>query len=202
MTSTTTKKPILISINKNALPHIMVPLAQLEQLRTLLDASDIHYWVDEYAISIDGKPEITFVNLRQKNIPDAVRQCLDVNPKLLEVRIMALADDIQQLAEHSKAALDASHDYYTHTKEIWRLLEPLVVDEGRKFVVRNTATGSIANEHDLLGLSQHYIARYFSSQQGNHERNLHLKVRQLCEIQRWGETGNPRTVSPRELGAR
>jgi hypothetical protein len=80
MTNTTTKKPILISINKNALPHIMVPLAQLEQLRTLLDANDIHYWVSEQVVSIDGKPEIAFVNLRQETIPDDVRQFLDVYP--------------------------------------------------------------------------------------------------------------------------
>ena len=81
---------------------------------------------------------------------------------------MALADDIRQLAEHSIAALTAIHNYYTHTKEMWRLLEPLVVKEGRKFTIRNMTTGVVVNEQDLLGLAQHYVTDYLASSTFQH----------------------------------
>lgn len=35
---------------------------------------------------------------------------------------MALADEIQCLATRTLYSLDASHDYYTYTKRVWRLL--------------------------------------------------------------------------------
>ena len=76
---------------------------------------------------------------------------------------MALADDIGQLADHSAAALDAIHDYYTHTKESWRLLQQIFETEDRKFTIRNMTTGVVVNEQDLLGLSQRYVADYLAS---------------------------------------
>jgi hypothetical protein len=77
MIDTTTQKPLFVSTGRNAGPYIMVPVKQLDQVRTLLDANNILYWVDEQAISLDGKPEITFVNLRHETNPDSVQHLLD-----------------------------------------------------------------------------------------------------------------------------
>lgn len=80
---------------------------------------------------------------------------------------MAVGDDIQELADHGLAALTASHDYYTHTKAAWRLLEHNV-KEGRRFTVRDTTTGTVADQQALLGLSQPYVASYLRSSTFQH----------------------------------
>jgi hypothetical protein len=72
---------------------------------------------------------------------------------------MALADDIQALADRSLSALDASHDYYTYTKRVWRLLQQ-IVKEGRKFTFRNPTTGTQVDEQVLLGRAQLYVTDY------------------------------------------
>jgi len=69
---------------------------------------------------------------------------------------MPLGDDIRDLGARSQAALDALHDYYTHTKNTWRVVQ-LYANEGHKFTVRNRTTGSVLNEQDLLGRAQGYI---------------------------------------------
>src|SRR5207245_653500 len=52
-----------------------------------------------------------------------------------------------------------SHDFYTYTKRVWRLLEE-VVEEGRKFTFRNPATKTSLNEERLLGRLQLYVTDY------------------------------------------
>ena len=49
-------------------------------MRSLLDDAKISYWVDADAISLDGKPEITVVNLARDADPDAVQKLLDGAP--------------------------------------------------------------------------------------------------------------------------
>ena len=63
MIDASTQKPLYVSIDGGAGPYIMVPVQQIGDVRTLLDAHNISYWVDEDAISLDGKPEVTVVNL-------------------------------------------------------------------------------------------------------------------------------------------
>ncbi len=63
MIDTSTEKPLTVSTDGDAAPYIMVPVRQIDVVRTLLDANEIPYWVDEDAISLDGKPEVTVVNL-------------------------------------------------------------------------------------------------------------------------------------------
>ncbi len=80
MIDTTTQKPISVLTGKKAGPHFMVRVKQLDQVRTLLDANNIFYWVAEQAISIDGKPEITYINFHRETHPDRVQQLLDSIP--------------------------------------------------------------------------------------------------------------------------
>ena len=77
MIDTITQKPLSVSTGINAGPYLMVPVKQLNQVRTLFDTNNIRYWVDEQAISLDGKPEITFVNCHRDTNPDRVQQLLD-----------------------------------------------------------------------------------------------------------------------------
>jgi hypothetical protein len=80
---------------------------------------------------------------------------------------MALADEIEALASRTLAALDASHDYYTYTKRVWRLLQQ-IVKEGRKFTFRNLTTGTRVDEQVLLGRAQLYLTDYLVSSTFQH----------------------------------
>jgi hypothetical protein len=44
-------------------PYIELTVNQLSEVRKLLDRNEIPYWVDSVAISIDGKPAVTVINL-------------------------------------------------------------------------------------------------------------------------------------------
>jgi hypothetical protein len=74
---------------------------------------------------------------------------------------MALIEDINQLRLDSLAALDASHDYYSHTKAAWRLAQK-VGRRSRKFSIRNRATGGAIGKDELPKLAQRYIAEYLA----------------------------------------
>jgi hypothetical protein len=80
---------------------------------------------------------------------------------------MALADDIQDLESRTLVALDASHDYYTYTKRVWRLLQQ-IVREGQKFSFRNLTTGTRVDEQMLLGRAQLYVTDYLMSSTFQH----------------------------------
>jgi hypothetical protein len=80
---------------------------------------------------------------------------------------MALADDIQNLSSRTLAALEASHDYYTYTKRVWRLLQQIVTD-GRKFTFRNLTTGTRVDEQVLFGRAQLYVTDYLMSSTFQH----------------------------------
>lgn len=77
MIDSSTRKPLTVSTDGDAVPYIMVPVQQIEDLRALLDANTISYWVDEVAISLDGKPAVTVVNLRRGTDAGSVQKMLD-----------------------------------------------------------------------------------------------------------------------------
>lgn len=74
---------------------------------------------------------------------------------------MALTDDLLKLRKDSLAALNASYDYYTHTKGAWRVVHHWLRD-GHKVTIRNQATGSTVGERELLALAQEYYTRYLA----------------------------------------
>jgi hypothetical protein len=77
MIDTTTDKPLKVSTECDAMPYIMVPVAQLERVKALLAANKVTFWVDEEAISLDGKPEVTVINLGHGSDPVKVQRLLD-----------------------------------------------------------------------------------------------------------------------------
>ena len=72
-----TKKPLCVSTDGDAGSYVMVPVQQIDEVRTLLDANSVVYWVDENAISLDGKPEVTVVNLGHGTDAASVQSILD-----------------------------------------------------------------------------------------------------------------------------
>ena len=77
MIDVSTKKPLHVSTDGDAGPYIMVPVQQIEDVRASLDADSVPYWVDEDAISLDGKPEVTVVNLGRGSDAASVQKILD-----------------------------------------------------------------------------------------------------------------------------
>jgi hypothetical protein len=77
MTDTTARRPIRVSTDGTSGPYIMVPVELLEKVRTLLVENDIPHWVDHNAISVDGRPAVTVINLGQRVDPRRVQDLLD-----------------------------------------------------------------------------------------------------------------------------
>lgn len=77
MIDVSTKKRLRVSTDGDAVPYIMLPVQQIEDVRALLDASSIPYWVDENAISLDEGPEVTVVNLGHDADAATVQSILD-----------------------------------------------------------------------------------------------------------------------------
>ena len=55
----------------------MVPVDQLREIRSLLDANSVGYWVDEQAISLDGNPEMAVINLGRGGDAASVQRLVD-----------------------------------------------------------------------------------------------------------------------------
>lgn len=72
-----TKKPLRVTADKIAGPYLRIPEDQLDQIRLRLDREAIPYWVDSHAISIDGGPEITYVNFGPKGDAARIQAILD-----------------------------------------------------------------------------------------------------------------------------
>ena len=77
MTDATTRQRLLVSRAVEAGPYIIVPISQLDSVEAVLTANQIPYWVDEEALSIDGGPEVTWVNFGRAVDPDMVQRLLD-----------------------------------------------------------------------------------------------------------------------------
>lgn len=79
MINTNTRIGLSVSVDGTAGPYIMVPVSQLAQVQQLLDEHGIGYYVDENAISLDGKPEIVVIDLGYRSDPRRVQSILDAN---------------------------------------------------------------------------------------------------------------------------
>ena len=77
MIDVSTNKPLHVSTDGNAGPYIMVPVQQIDVVKDLLDTNNIPYSVDQDAISLDGKPEVTVVNLGLGSDAESVQNILN-----------------------------------------------------------------------------------------------------------------------------
>ena len=77
MTDTTTRRPIRVSTDGTSGPYIMVSVESLEKVRKFLTENDIPHWVDHTAISVDGRPAVTVINLGRTADSRRVQDLLD-----------------------------------------------------------------------------------------------------------------------------
>jgi len=77
MTDAQTKKPLRVSTDEIAGPYLRVPLDQLTEVRGRLNRHSVRYWVENQVISIDGGPEIAFVNFGPTGDPARIQAILD-----------------------------------------------------------------------------------------------------------------------------
>ena len=72
---------------------------------------------------------------------------------------MALADDLRAIADRARRELDAAHDYFEHSRFVWRSFQTSVAG-GLKGVTENQATGSRLDQDDLVRLIPVYSRKY------------------------------------------
>lgn len=77
MIDATTKIRLHVSTDGTAGPYIRVPVSRLAEVEQLLDRHRIPYQVDEYAISLNGAPEVTLIDLGRGADAEAVQAILD-----------------------------------------------------------------------------------------------------------------------------
>lgn len=109
---------------------------------------------------------------------------------------MALVDKMTQLRDNCLSSLDASHDYYTHTKNIWRIIQQFV-REGHEFTIRNCVTDHIVNQTELSGLAQPYITGYLASATFQHFVSLFEQF--VFDLLRAWLTEYPNSLSRKQL---
>lgn len=80
MTDATTQKPLRVLIPKDAGPYIWLPAAQVDEVSALLRANGVPHWLDRFAISFEGGPETTVINLGRRVDGAAVQRILDNIP--------------------------------------------------------------------------------------------------------------------------
>jgi hypothetical protein len=72
-----TKKPVRVLTGGTAGPYLMASVEQLDEIRRILDARGIRYWVEENFVSINGGPEIGVLNLGRGADAAAIQAILD-----------------------------------------------------------------------------------------------------------------------------
>ena len=65
---------------------------------------------------------------------------------------MPVTDDLRAIAERADRELDAVHDFFEHSKTVWRSFRILVA-EGHKISAENLATGTLVDQHGLVRLA-------------------------------------------------
>lgn len=80
MTDTTTKKLLKVAKHGEGPPTLHLSWAQVPQVRTLLDAQQIRYEVDEFVVSLDGGPQKALIFFNRQTDPTRVQELLDSVP--------------------------------------------------------------------------------------------------------------------------
>lgn len=75
---------------------------------------------------------------------------------------MPVTDDLRAIAERANRDLDAVHDFFEHSKIVWRSFR-VMVEEGHKVSAHNLATGNAIDQDGLLRLASHYTRDYLAA---------------------------------------
>ena len=80
MIDTHTQQPIRVVTPERGPPTIQVSQDDVDKVRKLFEAHEVPHWVGHHAISINGKPAVMWIRLRQRADPQAVQELLDQTP--------------------------------------------------------------------------------------------------------------------------
>jgi len=75
---------------------------------------------------------------------------------------MPVTDDLQAIAQRADRELDAVHDFFEHSKIVWRSFQ-ILVDEGHKITAENLATGTRIDQDGLVRLAPQYTREYLAA---------------------------------------
>ncbi|HEX4792181.1 MAG TPA: hypothetical protein VH370_00225 [Humisphaera sp.] len=77
MIDSETKEKVVVRTEGGAGAYIMVPLDQIAEIEGILRDNRVSFWVDSDAISLDGKPAISVINLGRGADVARVQRLLD-----------------------------------------------------------------------------------------------------------------------------
>ena len=75
---------------------------------------------------------------------------------------MPVTDDLQAIAERADRELDAVHDFFEHSKIVWRSFQ-ILVDKGHRIFTENLATGTRIDQDGLVRLAPQYTREYLAA---------------------------------------
>jgi hypothetical protein len=75
---------------------------------------------------------------------------------------MPVTDDLRAIAERANRELDAVHDFFEHSKIVWRSFQ-LFVGEGHRVSDENLATGTGIDQDVLVRLAPQYTREYLAT---------------------------------------
>src|SRR3954454_15591073 len=75
---------------------------------------------------------------------------------------MSVQDDLRGIADRAQRELDSVHDFFEHSKIVWRSFQ-ILVDEGHKVTAENLATGTRIDQDGLIHLAPQYTRDYLST---------------------------------------
>lgn len=80
MIDAATRQPLQVIDGGQAGPYLVIRIDQLDPVLAALDEASVDYWVDEEAVSVDGDPEVTFVNFSEDTNRQSLQHLLDRLP--------------------------------------------------------------------------------------------------------------------------
>jgi hypothetical protein len=75
---------------------------------------------------------------------------------------MAVTDDLRAITECAERELDAVHDFFEHSKIVWRSFQ-ILVDQGHRISAENLATGTRIDQDGLVRLAPQYTREYLAT---------------------------------------
>lgn len=66
-----------VVVSGDEYPYIMLPADQVDRITARLRQGGIYHWVNDYTISMNGRPPATVINFRRGTDPKYVQRLLD-----------------------------------------------------------------------------------------------------------------------------
>lgn len=75
---------------------------------------------------------------------------------------MPAAEEVRALGDRATRELDAVHDFFEHSRTVWRSFQGLVAG-GHKVAAHNLATGTTIDQDELVRLEPQYARQYLAT---------------------------------------